>query len=141
MPTLDDYRWLFRRAPVMATSIGNDGRYLDVNDALLNRLGYARDDMLGRRPEEFVTPDSAARISEELSKRARDLAKKSHKALFCKGYSRTDMIIKDDDIFVLETNTIPGMTPESLLPLAAEKAGMNFSQLLDRLIELGLEKR
>jgi len=82
-----------------------------------------------------------ARISEKLSQRARELAKKSHKALFCKGYSRTDMIIKGNDIFVLETNTIPGMTPESLLPLAAEKAGMNFSQLLDRLIELGLEKR
>lgn len=65
MPTLDDYRWLFRRAPVMATSIGIDGRYLDVNDALLSRLGYSRDDMIGRRPEEFVTPDSAARITDE----------------------------------------------------------------------------
>jgi len=51
------------------------------------------------------------------------------------------MIIKEDDIFVLETNTIPGMTASSLLPLAAEKAGMNFSQLIDRLIELALEQR
>ena len=37
MATLDDYRWLFRKAPVMATSIAEDGRYLDVNDALLER--------------------------------------------------------------------------------------------------------
>jgi len=65
MPSLDDYRWLFRRAPVMATSIGNDGRYLDVNDALLRRLKYAREDMIGRRPEDFVTPESAARIAVE----------------------------------------------------------------------------
>ena len=65
MPSLDDYRWLFRRAPVMATSIGNDGRYLDVNDALLRRLKYAREDMIGRRPEDFVTPESAARIAAE----------------------------------------------------------------------------
>ena len=65
MPTLEDYRWLFRRAPVMATSIGNDGRYLDVNDALLDRLGYAREDMLGERPEAFVTAESAARIANE----------------------------------------------------------------------------
>ncbi|MCD6586693.1 MAG: D-alanine--D-alanine ligase [Desulfobacteraceae bacterium] len=81
-----------------------------------------------------------ARISERLTKSAGELAKKSHRALFCKGYSRTDMIIRDEEIYVLETNTIPGMTESSLLPLAAEKAGMNFSQLVDRLIELGLEK-
>jgi len=80
-----------------------------------------------------------ARISAELTEKACELAKKSHKALFCKGYSRTDMIIKDEDIYVLETNTIPGMTASSLLPLAAKTAGMNFSQLIDRLIALGLE--
>ncbi len=65
MPTLEDYRWLFRRAPVMATSIGEDGRYLDVNDAILARLGYERDDMLGERPESFVTPECAEQISHE----------------------------------------------------------------------------
>ena len=65
MLTLEDYRWLFRRAPVMATSIGNDGRYLDVNDALLDRLGYERDDMIGARPESFVSPSSAERITNE----------------------------------------------------------------------------
>ena len=49
------------------------------------------------------------------------------------------MILKDNEMYVLETNTIPGMTATSLLPQAAQKAGMSFSQLLDRLIELGLE--
>jgi D-alanine-D-alanine ligase len=82
-----------------------------------------------------------ARISEDLTQSARELAKKSHSALFCRGYSRTDMIIRDEEIYVLETNTIPGMTSSSLLPLAAERAGMNLSQLLDRLIELGMEKQ
>ena len=38
----DDYRWLFRKAPIMATSIAERGVYLDVNDAMLSRLGYAR---------------------------------------------------------------------------------------------------
>ena len=66
MSILDDYRWLFRRAPIMATSIGNDGRYLDVNDALLERLGYERHEMLGRRPMDFVTTESSARIEQEL---------------------------------------------------------------------------
>jgi PAS domain S-box-containing protein len=66
MSSGNDYQWLFRKAPVMATSIGEDGRYLDVNDAFLERLGYARQDMVGRRPGEFVTERSAKRIEHEL---------------------------------------------------------------------------
>lgn len=81
-----------------------------------------------------------ARISVTLTEKAQNLAAKAHEVLFCKGYSRTDMMVRGDDIYVLETNTIPGMTPESLLPLAAKTAGMDFGQLLDRLITLGLEK-
>jgi len=81
-----------------------------------------------------------ARISEDLARIARDLAIKAHVALFCKGYSRTDMMVRGQDIFVLETNTIPGMTSQSLLPLAARAAGMDFAGLIDRLIALALEK-
>ena len=80
-----------------------------------------------------------ARINDVMTKKAREIAKTAHKTLFCKGYSRTDMILKDQDIYVLETNTIPGMTATSLLPLAAGKAGIPFGQLLDRLIELSIE--
>ncbi|UCD80739.1 MAG: D-alanine--D-alanine ligase [Desulfobacterales bacterium] len=82
-----------------------------------------------------------ARISEELTQKAQEYAKIAHRALFCKGYSRTDMILKDDEVYVLETNTIPGMTATSLFPQAAQQAGMSFSQVLDKLIELGLEER
>jgi len=49
----------------MATSIGEAGTYLDVNDVLLKRLGYTRDEMLGRRPQDFVTPESSRRIEKE----------------------------------------------------------------------------
>jgi PAS domain S-box-containing protein len=66
MTSLQDYQWLFRKLPTMASSIGEDGAFLDVNDALLQRLGYERADMVGRRPTEFVTPESAQRIEEEL---------------------------------------------------------------------------
>jgi D-alanine-D-alanine ligase len=81
-----------------------------------------------------------ARIDAEMTHQAQSYAKLAHQTLFCKGYSRTDMILKDRDIYVLETNTIPGMTATSLLPQAASAAGLNFSQLMDRLIELSLEK-
>jgi D-alanine-D-alanine ligase len=51
------------------------------------------------------------------------------------------MILTDtEELFVLETNTIPGMTPNSLLPLAARTGGYTFDQLLDKLIELALEE-
>jgi D-alanine-D-alanine ligase len=59
----------------------------------------------------------------------------------CRGYSRTDLILKDRDMYVLETNTIPGMTATSLLPQAAQAAGLSFTKLLDRLIELGMEEK
>ncbi|MBA3036418.1 MAG: D-alanine--D-alanine ligase [Desulfobacterium sp.] len=81
-----------------------------------------------------------ARIDDKLTVKAQTYAKMAHKALFCKGYSRTDMILSGKEIYVLETNTIPGMTANSLLPLAAKAAGISFTILLDKLIELGLEE-
>ena len=80
-----------------------------------------------------------ARIDENLAKTARGYAVKAHQALACRGYSRTDMILKDGEFYVLETNTIPGMTATSLFPQAAAAAGLDFGPLLDRLIELSLE--
>jgi len=81
-----------------------------------------------------------ARLSPELTAKARDYARRAHRALFCRGYSRTDMIVSGQEIVVLETNTIPGMTRTSLFPQAAAAVGMSFSNLLDRLIELALER-
>ncbi len=82
-----------------------------------------------------------AAIDEDLAEKAQIYAKMAHKALFCKGYSRTDMILSGKEIYVLETNTIPGMTATSLLPLAAKAAGISFTELIDKLIELGIEGR
>ena len=80
-----------------------------------------------------------ARIDADATQKAQRFALRAHKALYLNGYSRTDMILRGRDIFVLETNTIPGMTPTSLFPQAAQVAGIPFSQLLDRLIELGIQ--
>ncbi|MBW2466937.1 MAG: D-alanine--D-alanine ligase [Deltaproteobacteria bacterium] len=80
-----------------------------------------------------------AELDEPLTIRAQQYALTAHRALHLRGYSRTDMIVSGDDIYVLETNTIPGMTPTSLLPQAAAAAGLDFAALLDRLIELALE--
>ena len=80
------------------------------------------------------------RFDEAITEKAQTYAKMAHQALFCEGYSRTDMMLKGKDVYVLETNTIPGMTATSLLPQAAQVGGMTFTALLDRLIELGIER-
>jgi D-alanine-D-alanine ligase len=81
-----------------------------------------------------------ARLSPELTQRAQECALTAHQALGCRGYSRTDMIIRDQNIYVLETNTIPGMTATSLFPQGAKAAGIEFPDLLDTLITLAREK-
>lgn len=81
-----------------------------------------------------------APIAPELTRKAQEYGIRAHQALGLRGYSRTDMILRGEELFLLETNTIPGMTPTSLLPQAALAAGLTFGALLDRLIELALEK-
>ncbi|WP_022667417.1 D-alanine--D-alanine ligase family protein [Desulfospira joergensenii] len=81
-----------------------------------------------------------ARIDEKTTQRVQELAVMAHRALFLKGYSRTDMILRDGELTVLETNTIPGMTATSLYPQSAREAGYSFPELLDRLIDLAIEE-
>ncbi len=80
-----------------------------------------------------------AEVADSIRERAQQYAVTAHQALQLWGYSRTDMMVQGEDLYILETNTIPGMTATSLLPQAAAAAGLDFSALLDRLIELALE--
>ena len=81
MTKFDDYLWLFRKAPMMATAIGEDGLYLDVNDAFTERLGYPREEMVGRRPSDFVTAESAERIEVEFLPTLRRTGKLENKPI------------------------------------------------------------
>ena len=65
----------------------------------------------------------------------------AHRALGCSGFSRVDMILKEGQAFVLEVNTIPGLTQISLLPKAAASVGISFVQLCVKLIELAYRRR
>ncbi|MDP3710147.1 MAG: D-alanine--D-alanine ligase [bacterium] len=75
------------------------------------------------------------KIPTKVIKNIQDRALEAHNILGCSGMSRTDMIIRHGKVYVLETNTIPGMTPTSLLPQAAALAGISFPKLLDRIIK------
>lgn len=82
-----------------------------------------------------------AQIDVEDTRIAQEYGVTAHKVLQLSGYSRSDMIISEDGtIYMLETNTIPGMTQTSLLPQSANAHGLDYTALLERLIELGLEE-
>jgi D-alanine-D-alanine ligase len=83
-----------------------------------------------------------ARIGREATAQAQEYGLAAHRALRLRGYSRTDMILDADGrLFLLETNTIPGMTATSLMPRAAAVHGLSFSDFLEKLIALGMEGR
>lgn len=82
-----------------------------------------------------------APIDKDAFERAKELGLKAHASLGCRAFSRVDMMMnKDGAIFVLEVNTIPGMTERSLLPKAAAAIGLNFNKLCIKLIENALKK-
>ena len=89
---------------------------------------------------EEITP---APLGEALTRVVQSAAKQLHKAVGAKGFSRTDLILDSNkQVFILEINTIPGLTETSLLPQQAAEAGITFSELLDRIIDaaLGIKK-
>jgi D-alanine-D-alanine ligase len=88
---------------------------------------------------EYICPaDIPDNVTEDLKK----ISLRAHNLLGCKVYSRVDFILNDkNEIYCLEVNTLPGMTETSLVPKSAKAAGMSFTELIDRLIKLSLEKQ
>jgi len=83
-----------------------------------------------------------ARVPEAVYKRTLDAGLAAHRALGCRGYSRVDFIIDAaGDPYILEVNTLPGMTATSLLPDIARGVGMSFPDLVEEILRLALEKR
>ena len=80
-------------------------------------------------------------LQPELNKVVEDMAERCYKALKCSVYSRVDMIIKEGVPYILEVNTLPGMTKGSLFPKSAKAAGISFNELIDKIIEYSIEIR
>ncbi|CAN5555313.1 D-alanine--D-alanine ligase [soil metagenome] len=82
-----------------------------------------------------------AHIPEEQTRAVQELALRAHRSLSLQVYSRVDVMLPENGApTVLELNTIPGMTPTSLLPEAAAAAGINYPELCARIIELSLAR-
>jgi D-alanine-D-alanine ligase len=87
---------------------------------------------------EFVCP---ATLPDGLAEQAQELALQTYRLLGCSAFGRVDLMLgSEGELTVLEANPIPGLTETSLLPQAAEAAGISFDELVGRIVELALER-
>ncbi len=88
----------------------------------------------------FVCP---AQLHHDETARVQELALGVYRLLGCRGFARVDLMLEDEtgEPYVLETNAIPGLTDTSLLPQAADAAGIGFDELVGRIVELALPAR
>jgi len=84
-----------------------------------------------------------APLEEMVAMRAKMFALRAHECLGCRDYSRVDLMMNETtgQFYVLEVNTLPGMTANSLLPKAARAAGIELPALCSRMVELALARR
>jgi len=82
-----------------------------------------------------------ARVPDEVYRRTLDAGLLAHRALGCRGYSRVDFIIDNGGVpYILEVNTLPGMTATSLLPEIAQGAGIPFPSLVEEILRLSIQE-
>lgn len=79
-----------------------------------------------------------AKLSNELESKIKKVSRKCWEIFDCKAYIRIDIIVSNGTPYVLELNTLPGMTTNSLFPKSAELSGMKYSVLLDKIIKYSL---
>jgi D-alanine-D-alanine ligase len=86
----------------------------------------------------FVCP---AQLGDALTERTQALALDVFRLLGCRGFARVDLMLEEgaDELYVLEANAIPGLTETSLLPMAADAAGIGFDELIGRIVEMALQ--
>ena len=86
----------------------------------------------------FVCP---AELDDATTARAQELALATYELLGCRGVARVDLMLdaQTSELWVLECNVVPGMTDTSLLPMAADAAGIDFDQLIERVLESAFE--
>jgi D-alanine-D-alanine ligase len=86
---------------------------------------------------DYVCP---AELSDDETSRVQELARGTYEALGCSGFARVDLMLGEDGPQVLEVNAIPGLTDTSLFPMAAEAAGIDFTQLVERILASARER-
>jgi D-alanine-D-alanine ligase len=114
-----------------------DGEALPVVEAIPTGDSYDFEARYEIGATRFVCP---ADLSPDVAARAQELALASWRVLGCRGFARVDLMLDGDELFVLEANAIPGLTDTSLLPLAADAAGIGFDDFVGRMLDLAVAR-
>ncbi|MGC9188643.1 MAG: D-alanine--D-alanine ligase [Sulfurihydrogenibium sp.] len=115
-----------------------DDEIFDIVEVVVEEGFYDYQNKYITGKTKYICP---AELPEDIYKSVQNLGFKTYKALNCKGQVRIDIILDCKNMpYVLEVNTIPGMTEFSLLPKAAAVKGISFEELVNKIIESGLKK-
>ena len=112
-----------------------DGRALAVTELIPKRGFY---DYEAKYTEAFAREITPAPISDELEKNCRDISERLYKALKCKGVVRFDYIFNDSGIYFLEVNTVPGLSPKSIVPKQSLEEGIPLKDLFTMILNQAL---
>jgi D-alanine-D-alanine ligase len=121
--------------------LGNDSLQVSVPGEIVpKRDFYSYEAKYFDSASELISP---APLSAEMTARIQDLALRAYRAIDCAGMARVDFLLDKNsgELYLGEINTIPGFTQISMYPKLWEASGLSYSDLLDRLIELALERR
>ena len=81
-----------------------------------------------------------AEIPDAMREVMRKLARDAYRAVGAEGFARVDFLVRDEQVYVSEINTIPGFTPISLFPTMPSEAGLDFTAVCLRILDLALER-
>jgi D-alanine-D-alanine ligase len=121
--------------------LGNDQPEASVpGEVIPSREFYSYEAKYHDGSSELLIP---APIPDELRSQVQSIAKKAYQAIDCAGMARADFLLDKDsgDLYLNELNTIPGFTKISMYPKLWEASGVSYRELVDRLIELALERK
>jgi D-alanine-D-alanine ligase len=114
-----------------------DGEALPVVEAIPTGDSYDFEARYEIGATRFACP---ADLPGDIAARAQELALATWRVLGCSGFARVDLMLDGDELFVLEANAIPGLTDTSLLPLAADAAGIGFDEFVARMLDLAVAR-
>ena len=120
--------------------IGNKGeeKALPIIEIIPKNEIYDYESKYSEGGSEHIIP---ARISDALTKQIQEYAIQAHRVLGCETYSRVDfLLLENEKPYILEVNTLPGMTPTSLFPDSAQAADISYDEMVETLVQLTLQK-
>ena len=124
---------------VTVAIMGNDELQIFPTLEIVSNSGTGIYDYVAKYTKGMSDHIIPARISESVNEQIYILAEKSYRSLGCRGFARVDFIVENDiNPYVLEINTMPGMTETSLFPDAAQHIGISFEELVNKFVQYAL---